>query len=206
MAKEQNEAVQEQQVISEKDQRSAERREVIARAACACIERKGVHRTSIADIAREIGITRELIYYYYPNKREVVKGALDTYVFDGAALVAQELELVAACDHETVWGARLDALSGVMRALRSWLAQDEDGSIPMIEVLNEVSLWPQVMMRVASGAVEELGAGGWTSEVNPSSGEGLGRALALVGAMDMMLCQPTVADDELVAGVMALFS
>ncbi len=190
---------------TEKDRRLTERREVIARAACACIERKGVQRTSIADIAREIGITRELVYYYYPNKREVVKGALDIYVQDGAPPVEGEPRRVAAFEHETVWSGRLSALSGVMRALRVWLAEDSEGTVPMIEVLNEVSLWPQVMLRVASEAVAALAAGGWTNEVGTNSGEGLGRTLALVGAMDMMLCKPMVADDELVAGIMALF-
>ena len=190
---------------TEKSQRLAERREVIARAACACIERKGVQRTSIADIAREIGITRELVYYYYPNKREVVKGALDIYVQDGVALVETELVQIMACEHETVWSGRLSALSGVMRALRVWLAEDGEGIVPMIEVLNEVSLWPQVMLRVASESVAALAAGGWTNEGDTGSGEGLGRTLALVGAMDMMLCKPMVADDELVAGIMALF-
>ncbi len=48
------------------------RREEILQRASEVFGRKGVSRTSFEDIAREVGITREAIYYYFKSRMEIL--------------------------------------------------------------------------------------------------------------------------------------
>ena len=45
-------------------------------------ETEGVAATSMAAIARKAGITRTLLYYYFPNKQAVTDAVLDDYIED----------------------------------------------------------------------------------------------------------------------------
>lgn len=56
-----------------KKRASSERnREKIIAAASRLIVEKGVAETSLADIARETGISKGTLYYYYPNKGDLI--------------------------------------------------------------------------------------------------------------------------------------
>ena len=54
----------------------------IVQAARKLYEQQGVAATTVKDIAREAGITRELVYYYFANKQAVTDAVLDDYVED----------------------------------------------------------------------------------------------------------------------------
>ena len=54
------------------EQRRENRREEILRAAQALFLRKGYSNTSLDDIARAVGIKREGLYYYYPNRPQIL--------------------------------------------------------------------------------------------------------------------------------------
>jgi AcrR family transcriptional regulator len=47
-------------------------REEIYSAALTCFERHGVRRTLMEDVAREVGVSRPTIYYYFPDKDALV--------------------------------------------------------------------------------------------------------------------------------------
>ena len=47
-------------------------REDIYAAALACFEQRGVRRTLMEDVAREAGVSRPTIYYYFPDKDALV--------------------------------------------------------------------------------------------------------------------------------------
>jgi AcrR family transcriptional regulator len=49
------------------------RRDEVARAALRCLERKGVHDTSIADIVAESGLSTGAIYSHFTNKGEIAR-------------------------------------------------------------------------------------------------------------------------------------
>ena len=57
------------------------RRRQILDAAVACFSRRGIHETTMADIAREAGISTGLAYRYFAGKKEIVAAALEE---DGA--------------------------------------------------------------------------------------------------------------------------
>jgi TetR/AcrR family transcriptional regulator, transcriptional repressor of bet genes len=53
-----------------------ERRRHIALSACRTLARRGVERTTMADIAREANVTTGMITHYYDNKRDIIAAAL----------------------------------------------------------------------------------------------------------------------------------
>lgn len=54
------------------EQRRESRREEILKAAQELFLRKGYANTSLDDIAREVGIKREGLYYYFPNRSQIL--------------------------------------------------------------------------------------------------------------------------------------
>ncbi|WP_372983670.1 TetR/AcrR family transcriptional regulator [Microbacterium sp.] len=57
------------------------RRDEIARAALRCLERTGIHQTSISDIVEESGLSTGAIYSNFPNKREIMRYIVSDYLF-----------------------------------------------------------------------------------------------------------------------------
>lgn len=53
-----------------------ERRRHIAMSACRALARRGVERTTMADIAREAAVTTGMITHYFANKRDIIAAAL----------------------------------------------------------------------------------------------------------------------------------
>jgi len=185
----------------------SERRECIARAGRACVARKGPHKVTVTDVTREAGITRELFYYYYHDRSDILSAVLDTYLADVRKLLSEALAPLFEAQRGTAWGARFDALVAVMGALRSWTELDQDAACPMKAVFGELDLWPAMVHRASGIAVTMLGEAGFVSNVGMEEGAaGLGRVIALVGAVDFMLCRPDIGDDELAIGIMPVFS
>ncbi|HEX5730012.1 TetR/AcrR family transcriptional regulator [Microbacterium sp.] len=57
------------------------RRDEIALAAVRCLERKGVHETSIADIVEESGLSTGAIYSHFTSKSELARYIVGQYLF-----------------------------------------------------------------------------------------------------------------------------
>src|SRR5882724_1941814 len=76
-------------------------REEVYAAALACFERQGVRRASIEAIAREAGVSRPTVYYYFPDKSALV-----------LEVIARETRAI----HATI-RARLDQRTGGLEAI-----------------------------------------------------------------------------------------
>lgn len=72
------------------------RRREILDAAHRCIDRFGIRRTRIEDVAELAGISRPLVYRYFSNKEELI----DAVLLDGVRSTAQRLAPRIA-EHET---------------------------------------------------------------------------------------------------------
>ena len=75
--------------------RTAQRERTILDAAFRCFERYGVHRTRMEDVADEAGISRALLYRYFPNRAELVEAVSVDRI---RTLTAGLLEEIAAFD------------------------------------------------------------------------------------------------------------
>lgn len=94
-----------------------ERRQEILDAAMRLFTEKGYEETSMADIARELGVVQGLCYRYFDSKRVLFRAAMDQYVKaccaaalpilnDRTRPLRQRLDQLAALTLETEAGAR----------------------------------------------------------------------------------------------------
>ncbi len=104
----------------------------IMQAARGLFEHRGVGPTTVKDIASEAGITRELFYYYYSGKRDVIDAVLDDYVAD-------IVESVAVWNETRHFGDTSASLRECIATLRRTL-YDANGPRPMIAVLEELGV------------------------------------------------------------------
>lgn len=82
-----------------------ERRQEILDAALALFCEKGYEKTSIADIARRLGISQGLCYRYFPSKEAVLDAAVDRYAREQVGRMAPVL-----CDEKRTLRQKLDAM------------------------------------------------------------------------------------------------
>ena len=107
-------------------------------------ETKGVAATTVKDIAEEAGVTRELVYYYFENKRAVTDAVLDDYVED-------LVESVIVWNESREFGDTPGSLKKCIAAFRRAL-YDSNGPRPMIGVLEELGVRDEFDVR----AVREI--------------------------------------------------
>ncbi|MCR1899315.1 TetR/AcrR family transcriptional regulator [Irregularibacter muris] len=43
-------------------------------------EEKGIHKTSISEIAKEVGVAKGLIYYYFSSKNQLVESVIEQFI------------------------------------------------------------------------------------------------------------------------------
>lgn len=173
------------------------RKGIISRATRICLERKGIAKTSIADITREVDITRELFYYYYSNKDAAVASVIESYINDARSLLERYL------DREGDEAS--DPLVQVMHALRAWLSLDDDMPVPMLAVLHEANNQIPMMYRVAEEAFDILRGKALLGKDDKLTAQAVhGLIAGLVGAMCTMLSDERPSDEDLAQGVRPL--
>ena len=85
--------------------KGAQTREAILRAAVTRFARDGFRSTSVADVAREAGVSGTLVYAYFPNKEALFLAAIDE---DAAGLIQIAVDhLHEFIDHDEGWRATL---------------------------------------------------------------------------------------------------
>ena len=111
--------------------------ELIVQCARKRFELKGVRKTTLAEIAHEAGITRELIYYYFSGKDEIVQGVLDLYVQDAADSVRLWCE---QCEAMVDDGGKIskEAMEEAIASVRRFVFQQNGELRPMFTVLDEI--------------------------------------------------------------------
>jgi AcrR family transcriptional regulator len=105
-----------------------DRREQIKGSALRTFARKGFVQSSLQDIADELGITREAIYYYYGNKKEIL---LSMILSPSQLMFSKEEEIVAA---------DIPVQKKMEQALRSHLEHFTPVYLEVSTVLREKSL------------------------------------------------------------------
>lgn len=68
------------------------RKDMIVQAAAALFAERGVKKTSIAKLMDKAQLTRELFYYYFKDKDELIADVIKLYVDDVCQLIDREIE------------------------------------------------------------------------------------------------------------------
>ena len=82
-------------------------RDKIAEAAIRCFKRYGVHRTSMADVARESGLSRQTVYRFFRTRSELLEHISVQRMFDMAEKQFPYLRAAATLDEALVEGSIL---------------------------------------------------------------------------------------------------
>lgn len=104
-------------------------------------ELKGVRKTTLAEIAHEAGITRELIYYYFSGKDEIVHCVLDLYVqdaVDSVRLWCEQCEENAEADRQDGEIISKEDMEEAIASVRRFVFQQSGEYRPMFAVLDEI--------------------------------------------------------------------
>lgn len=96
-------------------------------------EAQGVAATSMAAIARKAGVTRSLVYYYFPDKQAVTDAVIDDYLEDVVESVSTWNELRA-------FGDTPSELKNCVAAFRRTLYTADGTPRPLIGVLEELGM------------------------------------------------------------------
>lgn len=121
----------------------------IVAAARKLFESTGVRSTSVAAIAREANVTRELVYYHFSNRNGVVEAVIDDYVED-------LVESVIVWNEERVFGDTPGSLKKCIRTFRYSLYDKAGNPRPMIRVLEELGIRDAFDVRATREAADCL--------------------------------------------------
>jgi AcrR family transcriptional regulator len=98
------------------EQHRLARRRQITEAAIVCFAREGFHRTTMADIVRESGLSPGAIYHYFASKEDVIE-----------AIAAERHDREATLNREALAHPDpLQALRMLIRTYGSWLADPDE--------------------------------------------------------------------------------
>lgn len=112
-------------------------------------EMKGVRATSIAAIAEEANVTRELVYYYFANRNGLIEAVIDDYVED-------LVESVIVWNEERIFGDTPGSLKKCIQTFRYSLYDVAGNPRPMIGVLEELGIRDAFDVRATREAADCL--------------------------------------------------
>ncbi len=108
------------------DERRAARRDRLLAAAVRCVAREGFHKTTIAAVIAESGMSAGAVYGYFQSKNDIIRAIADSVLGHMTANLARLTEAETPV-------APIDALEAVLEQTRE-LAREGDGDIPRVAV------------------------------------------------------------------------
>lgn len=185
--------------------------DLIVQCARKCFEAKGMRKTTLVDVAREAGITRELIYYYFSGKPEILNYILDSYVQD--AVESTRLW----CD---IWAGKLTpgedclpraAVVDAIASVRRFVFKANGEQRPMFQVLDETGKRYEISSRMCDSILQELGSHAIVEQVRASFSRiqhdqtAVAFKLIMLGIVSLMECDGT-QDDAKIADILMSFT
>ncbi len=111
-------------------------------------EKHGVSHVSICTIAQQVGVTRELVYYYFSGKQALVDAVIDDYVIDFS-------ESISTWDENRVFNDVSGETANFVAAFHRCIF-DSQGLRPSFRVIEELHLREEFLSRVAIGIVDYI--------------------------------------------------
>lgn len=124
------------------------RREELLDAAERAYAERGISRTTVSDVARAAGVTRGLVYHYFPTTQDLLDGVLDRRV-------AAFAESVRAWDARRTVGDIEGALHDVIDLFRAQTRSDDPLRADLHRVEN-AALYQRFLDRAVTAVVDTL--------------------------------------------------
>lgn len=120
--------------------KSAERTRQLLASAATCFARRGFHRTTMDEIAREAGVSAGLIYRHFAGKDELIVAIIEQHR-------SEQLAQIAAAAAQPTLAAALDALAETN--LAAGLSRDD--GVLFAEIIAEALRNPRIEQVVRAG-------------------------------------------------------
>ena len=120
----------------------------IVQTARALFEEHGVSHVSICTIAQTVGVTRELVYYYFSGKQALVDAVIDDYVIDFS-------ESISTWNENRVFNDVSGETTNFVAAFHRCIF-DAHGLRPSFRVIEELHLREEFLSRVTVGIVDYI--------------------------------------------------
>lgn len=124
------------------------RREELLDAAERAYAERGISRTTVSDVARAAGVTRGLVYHYFPTTQDLLDGVLDRRV-------AAFAESVRAWDARRTVGDIEGALHDVIDLFRAQTRSDDPLRADLHRIEN-AALYQRFLDRAVTAVVDTL--------------------------------------------------
>lgn len=131
-----------------------ERQEQILRIAAAHFAREGYDASSVSRIAAEAGVTRALVYHYFPGKASLLEAVLQRRADALLKATAPDPHLSAEANLQRALSATLDHFSGCDQGLCELSAQSHGVVSPVAERISRASHAVQVERILALTGLE----------------------------------------------------
>lgn len=143
--------------------------------------RKGVQKTSLQEIAAELGITKPALYYHFSSREDLVRSIVQPMIDDGEAFIA-ELEARAEVDPRALLEGYFDF--HLRRRADIMLVLTELTTLAELGLVDTVFAWRERLTRLLFGQ-------------SPTLAEATRAVIALGGLQDCTVQFPHVPEDEL---------
>jgi AcrR family transcriptional regulator len=143
--------------------------------------RKGVQKTSLREIASELGITKPALYYHFSSREELVRSIMQPLIDDGEAFIAEQ-EKVAQIDPRALLAGFFDFHQRHRADLM--LVLTELTTLGELGLVDRVLAWRERLTKLLFGP-------------SPTLSESARAVLALGGLQDCTMQFPHVPEEEL---------
>ena len=153
-------------------------------------EENGVAKTTIAEVMREAGFSRELFYYYFKGKDDLIDKVLDSYVND-------------AVDSVRLWAERCAAgeqgFDDFVPYFRRFLYDLRGNRRKMAEVLEETNSFYVVIGRATKGSAKFLMGTQFYELCEDRGMRNVDQAIifTLCGALSLLRLDPPASDEDI---------
>lgn len=180
-------------------EKQAAKKAAIVDAAAALFAEGSIKKTSIAKVMDRAGMTRELFYYYFAGKEELVSCVIDKYVQETLNLIDERLaDVVQTVDSSASFEAQMVHVAAIVR----YLFADQDGERrDRVRVVSESGHAIDAMQRVVGHLASELrGTDAYAYYVH-ACGEvsQYNTELVMYGMGGTILAHPELSDEEVAA-------
>ena len=170
-----------------------DRRTDILEAACTVIARSGIHDLRVEDVAQEAGVSRALVYYYFPTRAELLSR---TFAHANARSTDHTMQELGAETNslERIENILVLELSDAPEVRRNWIIWNEVSANAVFdpELLDSVEKWSADWVRMIADLVRAGQAeGSIAGDVDPvEAGEHLTGVLDGLGSKWMLGIMP----------------
>ena len=173
------------------------RKDAIVQAAAELFAERGVKKTSIAKLMDRAQMTRELFYYYFKDKDELISDVIDLYVKDVCQIIDREVALAQeTLDPSADFLGQIALTIGGIRCVLNGIDEEHEGRIAAIMESGHGTDVAKSITRHYVNALLQTRSCKYYERVHGSL-SALQLELVITGAAGILITYPDLSDEEI---------